>query len=87
VNGEAGTYDIAGPVCESADVLGSDRELTTQSGDVLAVKSAGAYSFVMAGNYNSRTKPPELMVDGDQVHIVRRRETVEELVNGEAVLP
>jgi len=86
-NGEAGTYDIAGPVCESADVLGSDRELTTQSGDVLAVKSAGAYSFVMAGNYNSRTKPPELMVDGDQVHIVRRRETVEELVNGEAVLP
>lgn len=86
-NGEHGSYDVAGPVCESADVLGYDRELNVQSGDILAVKSAGAYSFVMAGNYNSRTRPPELMVDGDQVHTIRRRETVEELLTGEAVLP
>ena len=86
-DGEHGNYDVAGPVCESADVLGYDRELKVQSGDVLAVKSAGAYSFVMACNYNSRTRPAELMVDNDQVHIIRRRETMEELVTGEALIP
>ena len=86
-DGEHGNYDVAGPVCESADVLGYDRELKVQSGDVLAVKSAGAYSFVMACNYNSRTRPAEIMVDSDQVHIIRRRETMEELVTGEALLP
>lgn len=80
-------YDVVGPVCESADVLGYQRELAVQAGDLLAVRSAGAYGFVMAGNYNSRPKPPEVMVDGDQLHIVRRRETQDELTLGEAILP
>lgn len=84
---DMGVYDIAGPVCESADVLGYDRQLRIKAGDVLAIRSAGAYGFVMAGNYNSRTRPPELMIDGDQIHIVRRRETMQELTNGEALLP
>ena len=81
------TYDIVGPVCESADVLGYDRKLRVSEADLLAVKSAGAYGFVMAGNYNSRPKPPEIMVDGEELHIVRRRETSEELIKGEALLP
>lgn len=80
-------YDVVGPVCESADVLGYDRKLRVSADDILAVKSAGAYGFVMAGNYNSRPKPPEIMVDGDQLHIVRRRETPDELIQGEAILP
>lgn len=80
-------YDVVGPVCESADVLGYSRELSVQAGDLLAVRSAGAYGFVMAGNYNSRPKPPEVMVDGDRLHIVRRRETQDELTQGEAILP
>jgi len=84
---EENTYDVVGPVCESADVLGYDRTLRVSADDLLAVKSAGAYGFVMAGNYNSRPKPPEIMVDGDQLHIVRRRETAEELIQGEALLP
>ncbi len=84
---EENTYDVVGPICESADVLGYDRTLRVSADDLLAVKSAGAYGFVMAGNYNSRPKPPEIMVDGDQLHIVRRRETAEELIQGEALLP
>jgi len=80
-------YDVVGPVCESADVLGYARELQLEAGDLLAVCGAGAYGFVMAGNYNSRPRPPEIMVDGDQIHIVRRRETQEELTQAEAVLP
>lgn len=80
-------YDVVGPVCESADVLGYARELRVQAGDLLAVCSAGAYAFAMAGNYNSRPRPAEIMVDGDQMHIVRRRETQEELFQGEAILP
>ena len=85
--GHTATWDVVGPVCESADVLGYSRELSVQAGDLLAVRSAGAYGFVMAGNYNSRPKPPEVMVDGDRLHIVRRRETQDELTQGEAILP
>lgn len=81
------TYDVVGPVCETADVLGYQRELSLETGDLLAVCSAGAYGFVMASNYNSRPKPPEVMIDGDQLHVVRRRETQEELTQSEAVLP
>ncbi|MFT5573093.1 MAG: diaminopimelate decarboxylase [Cryomorphaceae bacterium] len=80
-------YDVVGPVCESADVLGYARELQLDEGDLLAVCGAGAYGYVMASNYNSRPKPPEIMVDGDQIHIVRRRETQDELTQAEAVLP
>lgn len=81
------TYDVVGPVCESADVLGYDRDLKIATGDLLAVRSAGAYGFVMASNYNSRPRPAEIMVDRNQPHIVRRRETVDELTLGEAMLP
>ncbi|RBP53442.1 diaminopimelate decarboxylase [Arenicella xantha] len=80
-------YDVVGPVCESADVLGYDRELSVKSGDLLAVCSAGAYGHVMSNQYNSRPKPPELMVDGDQVHVIRRRETHDELTLAESLLP
>ena len=80
-------FDIVGPVCESSDVLGYDRKIAVQAGDALAVRSAGAYGFVMAGTYNSRPRPPEVMVDGDNVHIIRARETYEELTQSETLLP
>ncbi|WP_136248486.1 diaminopimelate decarboxylase [Halomonas borealis] len=81
------TYDVVGPVCETGDFLGKDRELAIAPGDLLAVRSAGAYGFVMASNYNSRPRPAEVMVDGDRPHLVRRRERLEDLWAGEAVLP
>ena len=84
---EPASYDVVGPVCESADVLGHERKLALQSGDLLAVCSAGAYSFAMSNNYNSRTRPPEVMIDGDQIHVIRSRETFEQLIQGEALLP
>ena len=80
-------YDVAGPVCESADVLGYDRQLAVASGDILAIRSAGAYAFAMSGNYNSRPRPAEIMVDGAQAHVIRRRETIAELTQGETLLP
>jgi diaminopimelate decarboxylase len=87
IAGEAQTYDIVGPVCETSDFLGKDRDLNIQQGDFLVVRSAGAYGFAMASNYNSRPRACELMVDGAQVHIVRQRETLEDLWRGEAILP
>ncbi|MBB3190235.1 diaminopimelate decarboxylase [Halomonas cerina] len=84
---ETGTFDVVGPVCETGDFLGKDRELAIAAGDLLAVRSAGAYGFVMASNYNSRPRPPEVMVDGERVHLVRRREPLEALWAGEALLP
>ncbi len=86
-DGEARDYDVVGPVCETGDFLGRDRSLALRPNDLLAVKSAGAYGFVMASNYNSRPRPPELLVDGDRVHLVRKRETVAELMAGERLLP
>lgn len=80
-------YDVVGPVCESADFLGKDRELAIAPGDLLAVLSAGAYGFVMSSNYNSRPRAAELMVDGTESHVIRRRETIEDLMHGETVLP
>ncbi|HEX5515309.1 MAG TPA: diaminopimelate decarboxylase [Gammaproteobacteria bacterium] len=84
---EVRAYDVVGPVCESADFLGKDRELAVAAGDLLAVLSAGAYGFVMSSNYNSRPRAAELMVDGDRTHLIRRRETLDELLLGETVLP
>ncbi len=81
------TLDVVGPVCESADVLGYDRELSVSSGDVLAVMSAGAYSYSMANNYNSRVRPVEVLVDGDTVHVIRQREEFDDLIRGESLLP
>ncbi|MCS4505367.1 Diaminopimelate decarboxylase [wastewater metagenome] len=79
----AAAYDIVGPVCESADTLGGERELALAAGDVLAVHSAGAYGFVMASNYNARPRPPELLVDGGRVTVVRERERYADLWHGE----
>jgi diaminopimelate decarboxylase len=70
-------------VCETGDFLGKDRELAIQAGDYLAVRSAGAYGFVMASNYNSRCRPVEIMVDGKEVHVVREREKLKDLWKGE----
>jgi len=81
------TYDVVGPVCESGDFLGQDRELGIEAGDLLAVISAGAYGSVMSSNYNARPRAPEVMVDGSSFHIVRRRETIAELMAPETVLP
>jgi diaminopimelate decarboxylase len=78
-------YDIVGPVCESADFLANDRALAARPGDLLAVMSAGAYAMAMSSNYNSRPRAAEVMVDGEQAHLVRRRERIAELYAGESV--
>lgn len=80
-------YDIVGPVCETGDFLGKDRELKIAEGDLLAVCSAGAYGFVMSSNYNTRNRPPEIMVDGDKFYTVRRRETYDDQLAPESLLP
>jgi diaminopimelate decarboxylase len=77
--GEAAVYDVVGPVCESADFLAKDRRLSAQQGDLLAIMSAGAYAMVMSSNYNTRPRAAEVLVDGRQASLVRRRETIEEL--------
>lgn len=80
-------YDVVGPVCETGDWLGKERELAVREGDLLAVRTAGAYGFTMSSNYNSRGRAAEVMVDGDRVHLVRAREQFEDLVRGESLLP
>ncbi|MEQ8406858.1 MAG: diaminopimelate decarboxylase [Gammaproteobacteria bacterium] len=85
--GEAVRYDIVGPVCESGDFLGKDRDLVVTADDLLVVRSAGAYGFVMSSNYNTRPRAPEVMVDGATCHLIRARETVEELLKLESCLP
>jgi diaminopimelate decarboxylase len=81
------TYDVVGPVCETGDFLGKDRELMVEAGDILAVRSSGAYGFSMSSNYNSRPRAAEIMVDGESATIVRERETLEQLMQGEHILP
>lgn len=85
--GNAQNYDVVGPVCESTDFLGKDRLLDISGGDLLAVCSAGAYSFTMASNYNSRNRAAEIMVDGEKAYLIRARETVEHQLAGEQLLP
>ncbi len=85
--GEVCSYDVVGPICETGDFLAKDRELALVEGDLLAVRSAGAYGFVMSSNYNTRGRAAEVLVDGEQAHLVRRRETLEELYAGESLLP
>ncbi len=79
-------YDVVGPVCETGDFLGKDRDLAIEAGDLLAVKSSGAYGFAMASNYNTRNKPAEIMVDGDKAHLIRRRETVQDQLQLESII-
>jgi len=76
-------YDVVGPICETGDFIGKDRELAIAPGDLLAVRSAGAYGFVMASNYNTRCRPAELLVDKSDVHVVRERENLKDLWKGE----
>lgn len=80
-------YDIVGPVCETGDFLAKERDLALAEGDLLALCSAGAYGFVMSSNYNSRGRAAEVVVDGEQAYLVRRRETIEELYAHESLLP
>jgi diaminopimelate decarboxylase len=81
------TYDIVGPICETGDFLGKARELSITEGDLLAIRSSGAYGFTMSSNYNSRPKAAEIMVDGAEHHLIRARETIEQLWQGESLLP
>jgi diaminopimelate decarboxylase len=85
--GEKRTYDLVGPICETGDFIARSRELVLEEGDLLAVCSAGAYGFVMSSNYNTRGRAAEVLVDGQQMHLVRRRETLAELYAGESLLP
>ena len=80
-------YDVVGPVCESGDWLGKDRALAIAEGDLLAVRTAGAYSFAMASNSNTRGRAAEVLVDGSRDHLARARETYEDQVRGERLLP
>lgn len=73
-------YDVVGPICETSDFLGKERLLALREGDLLAIRTSGAYSFVMSSNYNSRPRAVELMVDNDRVHVVRKRETLKDLL-------
>jgi len=78
--------DVVGPICESGDFFARDREINRpERGDFLAVMSAGAYGFTMASNYNSHPKPPEVLVDGERYYVVRKRESLDDLINGETI--
>ncbi len=84
--GTAQVYDIVGPVCETGDFLGKNRVLNITEGELLAIRSAGAYGFSMSSNYNSRPRAAEIMVDGDIIHVIRERETLDDLTRGEHLL-
>jgi diaminopimelate decarboxylase len=79
-------YDVVGPVCESGDWIGRDRALSVKQGDLLAVLSAGAYCMSMASNYNTRGRAAEVLVDGDQAHLIRQRETTADQIRGETLV-
>ncbi len=85
--GEEVVYDLVGPICETGDFIGKARGLVVEEGDLLAVRSAGAYGFAMSSNYNTRARAAEVMVDGDKVHVVRQREELSSLWALENVLP
>jgi diaminopimelate decarboxylase len=79
--------DVVGPVCESGDFLGKERMLAVREGDLLAVMSAGAYGMAMASNYNTRPRAAEVLVDASQTHLVRKRETIDQLFALESIAP
>jgi diaminopimelate decarboxylase len=80
-------YDVVGPVCESGDFLGKQRQLSVTENDLLAVRTAGAYGSVMSSNYNSRPRPAEVLVDGNRIHVIKPRESLQSLYQGEQILP
>ena len=77
------TANIVGPICETGDFLAKDRMISAQAGDLLVVRSAGAYASSMAGNYNTRPRAAEVLVSGDMARVIRQRETIEDLLRGE----
>jgi diaminopimelate decarboxylase len=80
-------YDIVGPICETGDFLGKDRNLSVNEGDVLAIHSVGAYGMTMSSNYNSRRRASEILIDDSNAHVIRRRESVEDLFSNEQTAP
>lgn len=86
-NNEERVYDIVGAICETGDFLGKDRSLRLVQNDLLAIRSSGAYAFAMSSNYNTRCRAAEVMVDGDQHYCVRERESIDDLLRGETLLP
>ena len=84
---ESQEYDVVGPICETGDFLGKSRELAVQQGNLLAIRSTGAYGFTMSSNYNTRPRAVEVLIDGDKIHVIRQRETVESLFVNETLLP
>jgi diaminopimelate decarboxylase len=85
-SGQSTLMDVVGPVCESGDWIGRDRDLHVQAGDTLAVLSAGAYCMSMASNYNTRGRAAEVLVDGEKSHLIRERESAADTFQGEHLL-
>ena len=83
---EKKTYEIVGPVCESGDFLGKNRLMSIKSGDILCLIDAGAYGFAMASNYNSRYRPPEIIISNQQLIMVRKRESFEDITRNESLI-
>ncbi|MCK5728164.1 MAG: diaminopimelate decarboxylase, partial [Methylococcales bacterium] len=86
-NVEMAQWDIVGPICETGDFLGKDRALALKMGDLLAIRSSGAYGYTMSSNYNSRPRVAEIMVDKGEVHLIKQRESLQSLWAGEILLP
>lgn len=84
---ETKRYEVVGPVCETGDFIGHDRELAVETGDLLSVMSAGAYGMSMSSNYNTRPRAAEIMVDQDKTYVIRQRETIDQLIASEQTLP
>jgi len=84
-SGTSAKYDVVGPVCETGDFLGKERDLSIQEGSLLAVHAVGAYGFVMSSNYNTRLRAAEVLVDGDQAYLIRMRETFDQLLANEII--
>ncbi len=84
-DGQTTKYDVVGPVCETGDFLGKKRDLSIHEGSLLAVHAVGAYGFVMSSNYNTRLRAAEILVDGDQAHLIRMRETFDQLLANEII--
>ena len=80
-------YEIVGPVCETGDFLGHERELSLAEGDLVAIMSAGAYGMTMSSNYNTRPRAAEVMISGSDMHLIRERETIAQLIAPERLLP
>ncbi len=86
-DGNTRQYDVVGPICETGDFLGKNRDLNLGPDDLVAIHSAGAYGFVMSSNYNSRNKPAEVIVSGSKAHCVRSRETIDDQLRLEKKFP